>query len=86
MAGGLGRSDREDTFEELCVRAVEIAALDLGLDPEAFAVELAHGEIGLLVTYLRTAAPTVRSGEQRANMEALLHRLTTWTRREPAEG
>lgn len=75
-----GRSVADD-HEELCVRAVEIAAMDLGLDPEAFAVELAQGEIGLLVTYLRTASAEVRNAEQRANMEALVHRLTTWTKR-----
>ena len=76
----------DDSFEQLCVRAVEIAALDLGLDAEALAVELANGEIGLLITYLGAAVRTVPGGEQRANMEALVHRLTTWTRRADADG
>lgn len=72
---------RDDEFEDLCVQAVEIASRDLGLDPGALVAELAHGEIGLLITYLRAAAPSVGDPELRANVDALLHRLTAWTRR-----
>lgn len=71
----------DDAYLDMCERAVSIAAMDLGLDPDAFAVELAQGEIGLLITYLRSAAPGVEDPELQANIEALLHRLTTWTRR-----
>ena len=69
----------EDDFTELSVRAVTTAAHDLGLDPALFVEELAQGEIGLLVTYLRAAAPSVDAMDLRARIEALLHRLTAWT-------
>lgn len=75
------RRGDDERAAELCVQAVTIAALDLGLDPEAFAVELAQGEIGLLVNYLRRAAPDVKDPELQADIGALLHRLTTWTAR-----
>jgi hypothetical protein len=64
---------------ELCVRAITTAARDLELDPTAFAEELAQGEIGLLIQYLRAAAPHVPELERRSHIQALLHRLTTWT-------
>jgi hypothetical protein len=64
---------------ELCVRAVSTAAHDLGLDPALFAEELAQGEIGLLIHYLDRAAGCVEDLELREQIEALLHRLTTWT-------
>jgi hypothetical protein len=63
----------------LCESAVRTAAGDLGLDPLLFARELAQGEVGLLVTYLRAAAPEVRDVDLRARIDALLHRLTAWT-------
>lgn len=69
----------EDDFTELSVRAVTTAARDLGLDPALFVEELAQGEIGLLITYLRAAAPFLDDVELRAPIEALLHRLTAWT-------
>lgn len=75
------RREDDDGLAELCVRGITIAALDLGLDPEAFAAELAQGEIGLLITYLRRALPQVADPELRAEIAALLHRLTTWTAR-----
>jgi hypothetical protein len=61
---------------------VRTAALDLGLDPDAFAGELAQGEIGLLISYLREAAEHVEDIGLRTRVDALLHRLTTWTRRD----
>jgi hypothetical protein len=64
---------------ELCARAVFTAAHDLRLHPGAFAEELAQGEIGLLVNYLREAAPHVSDLELRTRIDALLHRLTAWT-------
>lgn len=73
-ANVVGRGD--DAFREVCSRAIEIAAADLGLDRRAFAEELAQGEIGLLVSYLRDAAPAVGDLALRARIEALLHRLT----------
>lgn len=69
----------EQELQDLCVRAVRLAALDLGLDPERFARELAQGEIGLLVVYLRDALSDVRSERLRADAAALVHRLTAWT-------
>ena len=65
---------------DLCVRAVTTAARDLGLDPALFADELAQGEIGLLIHYLDQAAGCVEELELREKIEALLHRLTDWTR------
>ena len=69
----------EDDLTELSVRAVTTAAHDLGLDPGLFVEELAQGEIGLLITYLRAAVPSVDDVDLRARIEALLHRLTAWT-------
>lgn len=71
----------DETFAELCLRAVTVAANDLELDPELFVEELAQGEIGLLISYLRAATPSVDDGELRANIDALLHRITAWTGR-----
>lgn len=68
----------EETVE-LCTRAVTTAARDLRLDPAALAEELAQGEIGLLITYLRAAAPHVDDLELRGRIDSLLHRLTAWT-------
>ena len=74
LAGG-------DTDElcELAERAVETAALDLGLNPLLFARELAQGEIGLLISYLRAAAEHVDDLYLRDRIDRLLHRLTDWT-------
>jgi hypothetical protein len=74
LAGG-------DTGElaELSERAVEIAASDLGLNPLLLARELAQGEIGLLISYLRTAAEHVTDLDLRVRIDRLLHRLTDWT-------
>jgi hypothetical protein len=58
---------------------VTTAAHDLGLDPALFAEELAQGEIGLLIHYLDRAAGCLEELELREQIEALLHRLTTWT-------
>lgn len=69
----------DDELPSLALDAVTTAARDLGLDPHAFAEELAQGEIGLLITYLRSAAPFVTEIELRERIELLLHRLTTWT-------
>ena len=69
----------EPELAELCVRAVTVAAHDLGLDPGLFAEELAQGEIGLLISYLRAAVPHIEDLELREKSEALLHRLTDWT-------
>lgn len=69
----------DDDLSELAIRAVTTAARDLSLDPELFAEELAQGEIGLLISYLRAAAPFVHDVDLRARIEALLHRLTAWT-------
>jgi hypothetical protein len=69
----------EDDLTELSVRAVTTAAHDLGLDSALFVEELAQGEIGLLITYLRAAVPSVDDVDLRARIEALLHRLTAWT-------
>jgi hypothetical protein len=68
-----------DELPALCESAVRTAASDLGLDPLLFARELAQGEVGLLVSYLRAAAPEVRDMNLRARIDALLHRLTAWT-------
>lgn len=64
---------------ELCVRAVVVAAHDLGLDPRAFAEEVAQGEVALLVHYLREAAAHVDDLALRTRIDELLHRLTAWT-------
>ena len=74
LAGG-------DTGElaELSERAVEIAASDLGLNPLLLARELAQGEIGLLISYLRAAAEHVTDLDLRVRIDRLLHRLTDWT-------
>ena len=82
MRVSLSSIDTDETeLSELSVRAVTTAAHDLELDPIAFAEELAQGEIGLLVRYLRTAASSVDDMELRTRIDALLHRLTAW----PAE-
>ena len=74
LAGG-------DTDEmcELAERAIETAASDLGLNPLLFARELAQGEIGLLISYLRAAAGHVDDLDLRVRIDHLLHRLTEWT-------
>jgi len=74
LAGG-------DTGElmELAERAVETAANDLGLNPLLFARELAQGEIGLLISYLRAAVIHVNDLDLRVRIDRLLHRLTEWT-------
>jgi hypothetical protein len=66
-------------LDELARRAVETAASDLGLDPLLFAGELAQGEVGLLIRYLRAAAADVRDLDLRVRIDVLLHRLTDWT-------
>ena len=68
-----------EALEELCVRAVAVAAADLGLDPCAFAEELAQGEIALLVTYLAEAREHLHDLELCTRIDGLLHRLTAWT-------
>ena len=74
LAGG-------DTGElaELAVQSIETAAADLGLNPLLFARELAQGEIGLLIGYLRAAAAHVDDLDLRVRIDRLLHRLTEWT-------
>ncbi len=74
LAGG-------DTGElaELSEQAVETAASDLGLNPLLLARELAQGEIGLLISYLRAAAEHVTDLDLRVRIDRLLHRLTDWT-------
>ncbi len=69
----------DEELAELALRAVTTAARDLSLHPTLFAEELAQGEIGLLISYLRSAAPYVDDVDLRARIEALLHRLTAWT-------
>lgn len=69
----------DDGLAELAVRAVRVAARDLGLDPVLFAEELAQGEIALLVRWLDEAAPHVGDLELRERIDALVHRLTAWT-------
>ena len=69
----------QDDLGELAVQAVVTAARDLHLDPELFVEELAQGEIALLISCLRAAAPSVDDVELRERIEALLHRLTAWT-------
>lgn len=64
---------------ELAIQAVETAALDMGLNPLLFARELAQGEIGLLVSYLRAASAHVDDLDLRDRIDRLLHRLTEWT-------
>lgn len=66
-------------LDELARLAVETAASDLGLHPLLFAGELAQGEVGLLIRYLRAAAADVRDLDLRVRIDALLHRLTDWT-------
>ena len=56
-----------------------ISSSDLGLNPLLFARELAQGEIGLLISYLRTAAGHVDDLDLRVRIDRLLHRLTDWT-------
>lgn len=74
LAGG----DTEEMCE-LAERAIETAAGDLGLNPLLFARELAQGEIGLLISYLRAAAQHVDDLDLRVRIDRLLHRLTDWT-------
>lgn len=74
LAGG----DAEELCE-LAERAIETAAGDLGLNPLLFARELAQGEIGLLISYLRAAAIEVDDLDLRVRIDRLLHRLTDWT-------
>lgn len=62
-------------WEQNCIQAVRVAAADLALDPAALAAELAQGEVALLVSYLRSAAPFVDDLELRANIDLLLYRL-----------
>lgn len=66
-------------LDELARRAVETAAADLGLNPLLFARELAQGEVGLLIRYLRAASADVAELDLRIRIDALLHRLTDWT-------
>ena len=68
-----------DEMCELAERAIETAASDLGLNPLLFARELAQGEIGLLISYLRAAAGHVDDLDLRVRIDRLLHRLTDWT-------
>lgn len=68
-----------DELCELAEQAIETAAGDLGLNPLLFARELAQGEIGLLVSYLRAAAEHVTDLDLRVRIDHLLHRLTEWT-------
>lgn len=72
-----------DSYRDACVQAVSLAAQDLGLNAAALAEEIAHGEIGLLIRYLRRAAPFVDDAVLRADIDALLHRLTAWTGQTP---
>jgi hypothetical protein len=68
--------------DEMCAlaeSAIETAASDLGLNPLLFARELAQGEIGLLISYLRAAAQHVDDLDLRVRIDRLLHRLTDWT-------
>ena len=71
--------EHDPELAELALRAVTVAARDLGLDPRLFAEELAQGEIGLLVSYLRAATAHVDDVDLRERACALLHRLTDWT-------
>lgn len=68
-----------DGLPELCVRAVAVAAADLGLDPRAFAEELAQGEVALLISYLAEAREHVGDLDLGTRIDALIHRLTAWT-------
>ena len=70
---------RDGELAELCVRAVTVAANDLGLDPRLLVEELAQGEIGMMIHYLDQAAEHVPDLDLRLRIEALLHRLTAWT-------
>lgn len=74
LAGG-----GEDELGELAERAITTAAADLGLNPLLFARELAQGEIGLLISYLRQSAGFVDDLDLRVRIDRLLHRLTDWT-------
>ena len=71
--------EHDPELAELCVRAVAVAAHDLGLDPRLFAEELAQGEVGLLIAYLREALEHVDDLDLHARADSLLHRLTAWT-------
>lgn len=73
------RPEADGELAELAVRAVTVAARDLGLDARLFADELAQGEIALLVRYLDEAALHIADLELRARIDALVHRLTAWT-------
>ena len=70
---------RDGELAELCVRAVTVAAHDLGLDPLLLVEELAQGEIGMMIHLLDQAAPHVKDFDLRLRIEALVHRLTAWT-------
>jgi len=74
-----GEQASGDSFAESCMSAIRVAAADLELDAAAFAEELAQGEIGLLVTYLRAASDDVVDLDLRTRIDELLHRLTTYT-------
>ncbi|HYW09299.1 MAG TPA: hypothetical protein VE913_20230 [Longimicrobium sp.] len=77
-----GTPDRDAELADLATQAVATAARDHGLNPHAFAEELAQGEIGLLMSYLSAASPHVADLDLRTRINALLHRLTAWTRAE----
>ncbi len=83
-APAIPRESPDDDLADLCVRAVEVAAHDLGLDPRSFAEELSQGEVALLVGYLGEAALCVDDLDLRTRIDALLHRLTAWTSGEEA--
>lgn len=68
-----------EPLEELAVRAVAVAAHDLGLEPHPFAEELAQGEIALLIRYLAAAREHVHELPLASRIDELLHRLTAWT-------
>ena len=78
-APSLGDVPQDGDLAELCVRAVTVAAADLGLDPLAFAGELAQGEVALLVSYLSEAVEHVDDLDLRTRIDNLLYRLTAWT-------
>lgn len=72
-------SDAGEELADLSLQAVTVAARDLGLSPLLLARELAQGEIGLLVSYLRAASADVADLDLRDRIDRLLHRLTAWT-------
>lgn len=80
----LGDVRHDGDLAELCVRAVTVAAADLGLDALALAGELAQGEVALLVNYLAEAAEHVDDLDLRTRIDTLLYRLTEWTTGESA--